>query len=301
MIERFSGAEGARRLVDALLQQGALQGDQQLAEALATEAEVLSFLRGATLITQDAADNDLYFILAGRFSVQVHGRVVAHREAGQHVGEMALIDPAARRSASLVAIEESVVARVSEAAFTRLSDRWPRLWRHLARELADRLRQRNVLVRPRNEISRLFIGSSAESLMIAQELQAGLQYGKVVVEVWTNRVFGASEFSLEALERMAAEIDFAALVFGPDDRVISRGHESDAPRDNVVFELGLFMGAIGRRRTFLVLPHGVDIKIPSDLLGITPLRYVHRPTNSAASLGPVCTELRRIVEERGPK
>lgn len=253
------------------------------------------------LITQDAADNDLYFILAGRFSVQVHGREVAHRDAGQHVGEMALIDPKARRSASVVAIEESVVARVSEAAFTGLANQKPRLWRHLARELADRLRQRNVLVRPRNEIPRLFIGSSAESLMIGNDIQAGLQLDKVVVEVWTNQVFGASQFSLEALERMAAEVDFAALVLGPDDRVISRGHESDAPRDNVVFELGLFMGAIGRRRTFLVLPHGLDIKVPSDLLGITPLRYAHHPTHLAASLGPVCSELRKIICERGPK
>ena len=200
-----------------------------------------------------------------------------------------------------MAIEDSVVARVSEAAFTRLSETWPPLWRNLARELADRLRQRNLLVRPRNEISRLFIGSSAESLAIAEELPAGLQYDNMVVQIWTNRVFGASEFSLEALERMAGEADFAALVFGPDDRVISRGRESDAPRDNVVFELGLFMGAIGRRRTFLILPRGADIKIPSDMLGITPIPYVQKPTSLAASLGPVCTELRRIVAERGPK
>ena len=88
MIERFSGPEGPRRVVDALLQQGVLQGDIRLAEALATEAEILSFPRAATLITQDASDNDLYFILAGRFSIQVSGREVARRVTGQHVGEM---------------------------------------------------------------------------------------------------------------------------------------------------------------------------------------------------------------------
>ncbi len=301
MLERFAGPEGRRLIAEALLKQSVVSGDSDLARMLTAVAEVLPVQKGTALITQDADDNDVYFILAGRFSVQIHGREIAHRYAGQHVGEMALIDPQARRSASVVALEDSVVARVSEPAFSDLAERRARLWRHLAQELAERLRQRSALVRPRNEIPKLFIGSSSESLVVANELQAGLQYDHVLVEVWINRVFGASELSLEALERISTEADFAVLVFGPDDKVISRGHESEAPRDNVVFELGLFMGAIGRSRTFLVLPHGVDIKIPSDLLGITPLRYPFRPANLAASLGPVCTEIRRIITERGAK
>lgn len=46
----------------------------------------------------------------------------------------------------------------------------------------------------------------------------------------------------------------------------------------MVFELGLFMGALSRDRTFVVVPHGVDLKIPTDLLGMTTLRYKRTPS-----------------------
>ena len=68
---------------------------------LAEQAEILQFESGDELIVQGGADNDIYFILAGRLSIVVNGREVAIREPGQHVGEMALIDPSATRSASL--------------------------------------------------------------------------------------------------------------------------------------------------------------------------------------------------------
>lgn len=56
----------------------------------------------------------------------------------------------------------------------------------------------------------------------------------------------------------------------PDDLVRYRGKKVNAPRDNVIFELGLFMGAIGRDRTYL-LTSSKEMKIPSDLDGITRL------------------------------
>ena len=39
--------------------------------------------------------------------------------------------------------------------------------------------------------------------------------------------------------------DFAILVLTADDLVASRDVLSTAPRDNVLFELGLFMGGLG--------------------------------------------------------
>ena len=148
----------------------------------------------------------------------------------------------------------------------------------------------------------IFIGSSKESLSIANQIEAELARDRIVVTVWTKGVFTASDFSMESLARIADSSDFAVLVLGADDVVISRNKETLAPRDNVVFELGLFMGAIGRQRTFLLIPRSIGIKIPTDLLGITPLHYEQGdPKDLAVRIEPVCAQLRDIIFERGPK
>jgi predicted nucleotide-binding protein len=88
----------------------------------------------------------------------------------------------------------------------------------------------------------------------------------------------------------------------PDDKVISRKIESGAPRDNAVFELGLFMGALSRNRTFLLTPKGVGVKIPSDLLGLTPLFYSPGDGDQLLhALTPACEELNKIIKKLGPK
>ena len=114
MIKRFSGSTGKRVLIDAISQQTVVHGNQDLAAQLADIAEPIAYETGSRLILQNATDNDLYLILTGQFSIQVNGREVARRGAGQHVGEMALIDPKAKRSASVIACEDSVVAKIAE-------------------------------------------------------------------------------------------------------------------------------------------------------------------------------------------
>jgi CRP/FNR family cyclic AMP-dependent transcriptional regulator len=302
VLERFTGEGGHRRLVDALCRQTVVQGDVDVAAELADVVELREYAAGSVLIEQGGDDNDLLLLLVGAVAILVNGREVATRVAEQHVGEMAVVDPKARRAATVVATEATVVGWVSEAAFSALAHRHTRLWRNLACELADRLRQRNELVRQRNEVARVFVGSSRESLEVANAVQAGLATDPFLVTVWTNGVFGPSEFPIEALERVAVESDFAILILGPDDEVLSRDMESLAPRDNVVFELGLFIGAAGRLRVFLLVPHGLEIKIPTDLLGVTPIWY--SPDDSvdvSVRLQPACEQLRRAISERGPR
>jgi CRP/FNR family transcriptional regulator, cyclic AMP receptor protein len=296
MLDRFGGDAGSRRLAEAICRQSLMNGVlTDVAHTIAQQSEVLYVESGSILIEQGSSTNDIYFILAGSFAVLVNGREVAQRRAEQQVGEMALIDPKARRSAVVVALEDSVVARLVEAEFSVLANENPIIWKNLACELADRLRQRNVLVRQRNDVARIFIGSSKESLDIANALQLGLAHNPFIVSVWTNGVFGPSIFPIEALERVAAESDFAILVLGPDDRVISRRRKNLAPRDNVILELGLFIGAVGHRRVFLVIPEALDVKIPTDVLGVTPVKY-----STDVSLGPArferaCSEIRDAV------
>ena len=215
---------------------------------------------------------------------------------------MALVDPGQRRSASVVANDDVVVARLSEREFTRLANSYPRLWRNVARELAHRLRQRNRYVASVNPRPVLFVGCSTEALPVARVIQAALQYDPVVVRVWTDRVFSPSSFPIEALEQALVDVDFAALVLSPDDEVVNRGVTSHAPRDNVVFELGLFMGALGHARTFLIHPRNVDTKVPTDVVGITPLTYDSEfQEDTLAAIAPACDELRAAILSAGPR
>ena len=142
LLDRFRGPDGKLRLVKVLRTQ-TLVRDEDLAVELARRVTLKAVPAASVLITQGSADRDLFMILSGKFSVTINGRVVASRSAGEHVGEMALVDPDARRSASVSAVADSVVARITERDFSTLADRFPRLWRRIALELATRLRDGN--------------------------------------------------------------------------------------------------------------------------------------------------------------
>ena len=197
---------------------------------------------------------------------------------------------------------EVVAARLSEADFNSIAESNPRLWRNVARELAGRLRQRNRFVAQPNPHPVLFVGCSSESLHIARAIQTAFKHDPIVVRVWTDSVFAPSSFAIESLENQLASTDFAALVLSPDDSVVSRGKTSEAPRDNVIFELGLFMGALGHSRAFLVYPLDTEVKIPTDLAGITAITYQPAPDGEIlAPLASACNEMRCIILRDGPR
>jgi hypothetical protein len=145
-----------------------------------------------------------------------------------------------------------------------------------------------------------FVGSSSEGLPIAYAIQTNLEDDADVL-VWTQDVFRPSEFVLESLLRQLDEADVGVFVFSADDTVRIRGEEFATARDNVVFEIGLFVGRLGRASTFIVTPRDEKLRLPSDLLGVTVLKYVpdRADGNLAAALGlpttRIRTELRRIV------
>lgn len=302
MIQRFEGQEGRSALIDALRGQSALLGDVGLVQAVCDKAEILGFEPGESIIEEAAATNDVYFILSGIVSIKVNGREVAVRTSGQHVGEMAALDPGQRRSASAVAEDGVVVAHLDAVTLNSIAESFPQLWRNIARQLAERLRQRNRYVFSVNPRPVLFVGCSTESLEIAREIQTALHHDPIVVKLWTDGIFDAGRFPLESLERELEKVDFAVLVLSPDDTVISRDSASDAPRDNIVFELGFFMGSLNRSRTFLLVPWGLDLKLPTDLAGITPLTYEPDPRPSGtAAVAVASNELRKRILETGPR
>ena len=133
MLERLSGDKGKRLRIEAFADQKIVSGNRALAQELSELADLMEFKKGASAVEQGASDNDLYFILAGSFSVIVNGREVQRRGPGDTFGEMAAIEPSLRRSASVLALEDSVAARLSEEALSELASRSPDIWRFLAR------------------------------------------------------------------------------------------------------------------------------------------------------------------------
>jgi predicted nucleotide-binding protein len=302
MLPRFEGEEGRRRLIDLLQKQKIVGGgDSALAAEITTAASLQELSTGEILIRDGAADNDLFFILTGAFRIVVNGRDVAIRRQAHHVGEMAVIDSSAPRSASVIAAERSIVAKISEQEFIRLANAYPQLWRSLAIELCQRLIERRKFHREPNLKPVVFIGSSKEQLAIAEAIKNAIPAALADVVIWSENVFTASTFALESLEAQLLTADFAVLVAGPDDRVTSRGAESEAPRDNVVFELGLFMGALSRSRTFVFAPEGATLKIPSDLKGLTTIQFDASATDPAAAVEEAALELAKLISSKGPR
>lgn len=124
-------------------------------------------------------------------------------------------------------------------------------------------------------LPRVFIASASEGLEAARQvhraLQARLRQAAEVV-LWPTE-FQLSATYIESLERALGESDFAVLVATAADRTRSRGRETASPRDNVIFEAGLFMGRLGRQRSFILKPAGDDLKLPSDLAGVESARF----------------------------
>jgi CRP/FNR family transcriptional regulator, cyclic AMP receptor protein len=300
MKQRFEGESGHQLLVEALQRQNIVEHDGALATALADSGELVEFAPNTDVIVQDDDDNSVFFLLSGETNVFINDRFVGTRAEGTCIGEMAAIDAAARRSATIRAKSEVVALKVLEPRFREIIEAHPRAFRPLAQLLAYRLRQRSEFYQPPNPEPVLFIGCSTEALPVANEIQAGFKHDRMSAITWTNGVFGPSGTAVESLLKLADSADFAAFVISPDDTVLSRDAQTFAPRDNVIFELGLFMGRLDSKRVFLILEHGADVKIPSDLLGITPVTYVIKPSgNLTNAIGPVCTELRKIISELG--
>lgn len=148
----------------------------------------------------------------------------------------------------------------------------------------------------------LFIGSSTESTAVAYAIQENLER-VAEVTVWDQGIFELSKYSLDALLDALDGSDFGVFVFAPDDISIIRGTEKAAVRDNVIFELGLSVGRLGKERSFIVLPRGSEetLHFPTDFLGVTPAIYdaTRQDGNLQAALGPACSKLKRVIGKLG--
>lgn len=301
MITRFQGERGREVLLETLREQKIVGGSAAIAVDFADRGELLQVATGDSIIEQGDTDSDVYLILTGCFEIIVNGRTIAKRGATDHVGEMSAVQPTQRRAATVKATETSVVYRIPYAEFVAVAQKHCEIWRSIAKELARRLDQRNSLVSSTRDKINVFIVSSAEALRIARAIQNALQHDPFTVVVWTDGVFRASHYPVESLEAQLDESDFAVAIAEPDDVTASRGSSAPTARDNVIFELGLFIGRLGRKRSFLLEPRGDEVKLPSDLRGITTISY--RSTGNKelpTAIAPACNQMRDIINDLGP-
>jgi CheY-like chemotaxis protein len=149
------------------------------------------------------------------------------------------------------------------------------------------------------EIPEVFIGSSSEGLGIAYAVQEELEHDANAT-VWSQGIFQLSSNILDDLLRTLDKTDFGIFVFSADDVLKIRDQHVLSVRDNVIFELGLFIGRLGKERSFFIIPNNDNrLHLPTDLLGITPATFNADRKDIRAAIGPACNKIRRSIKDLG--
>jgi hypothetical protein len=142
----------------------------------------------------------------------------------------------------------------------------------------------------------LFIGSSNKGLDVARALGSNLD-DEADILIWSDHIFAANQYSLDLLLRSLDTIDYAILIITQDDLISQRSGSATTPRDNVIFELGVFLGRLGPARTFVVTDdYDSPIPLPSDPAGIAVARFRRRDDgNLLAALSAASSIIRDSI------
>lgn len=302
MKERFAGPSGRSKVVEALLGHEVVGQDRALAARLATLGRCVDIASGDVLCEQDDETDAVFLIISGTVAVKVNGHRVMMRGKGETIGELAAIDPSARRSATVVASGQVSALRLTAGKFIEAGQGDAGFWRNLAKVVGRKLRERERYHLAPNVTPMIFLGSSVEGLEVAREVDSGLRHedGVRVVPWFAGGVFGPSQYTMDDLVRHADQADFAAFVFGKDDKLHTRGKRYHVPRDNVVFELGLFLGRLGRDRVVIIKDRNAELKLPSDLAGVNPLQFKCKTGGTLQeAVVPLCTDILGLVRTLG--
>ncbi len=197
--------------------------------AVEDEAEWVALPGGATLFRQGDPGDALYVILTGRVRVLVDSddgtpRAVAEIGRGESVGEMALLtgEP---RSATIVAIRDTQLLKLSRRAFERIVERSPRVMLVVTRRLVHRLQQMNRDGgRAKRIISTIAVmpaGAGVELPAFIAEFAAALGAPGTVALVTRERAErdgGRDDGSLAAwLDRLEREFRYVVYAADPAD------------------------------------------------------------------------------------
>ncbi|MGI6572578.1 MAG: TIR domain-containing protein [Fermentimonas sp.] len=128
---------------------------------------------------------------------------------------------------------------------------------------------------------KIFIGSSREGLSVAEKIKDAINekcQDWLDCELWNEgKVFSINNGTLDSLIKASRKYDYGIFIASNDDTVSKRRKRYKTMRDNVLFEMGLFLGSLGLNRAFLIT-HS-EISLPSDFNGVTMIRYSNNDIN----------------------
>jgi CRP/FNR family cyclic AMP-dependent transcriptional regulator len=284
-------------VVEALLRQRLVRGDKDLAERFADVGRTAEYTPGEVLIEQGGWDNDLYFILAGEVEVLINGQHKQTRMVGESVGELAGLSRARPRTATLKATIPTLVLVVGFAALEKIVGSDVEFWKATADVVADQLDYRNQEIGAANEHPRIFVISSKEGLPAARQVRQNLDADDMPVYLWDHGTFAVSDYPISSLEDAIERADFTITLVKADDVLVSRNETHEVARDNVHFEYGISIGRLGRERSFLLVEADAGVKLPSDLAGLTTLRYQGTTQDQMErSVAKACDQARERIE-----
>lgn len=147
---------------------------------------------------------------------------------------------------------------------------------------------------------KVFIASSSEGINIAYALQT-LMERDVECTIWDQGVFSPSSYILLDILNILKKVDYGIFVFTFDDFTVMRDTEKYVARDNVIFELGIFLGHLGKEQCFIVQPRDVEnVHLPTDLLGIETIYYDNNreDNNLEGALGTVKHSIVKSIKKQ---
>lgn len=147
---------------------------------------------------------------------------------------------------------------------------------------------------------KVFIASSVEGINIAYTLQK-LMERDVECTIWDQGVFSPSSFTLLDILNILKKVDYGIFIFTFDDFAVMRDTKKYVVRDNVILELGIFLGHLGNERCFIVQPRGIEnVHLPTDLLGIETIYYSNdrEDNNLEGALGTVKHSIIKSVKKQ---
>lgn len=149
---------------------------------------------------------------------------------------------------------------------------------------------------PNSKKHRAFIGCTKEAQYLAEAIQSNLA-SWCYPELWSHGFFTLSKTTIESLENGLPNFGFAVFLLTPDDISIVKGKRHPAARDNLILEVGMAIGLLGRSHTFIVVPKDSGLKLPTDILGVTYAEYDSSAPNFQAAFAPACNKIRDAFEQ----
>jgi hypothetical protein len=144
---------------------------------------------------------------------------------------------------------------------------------------------------------RVFIASSSEQIAVARKVSEALAVDELTAKVWDEETFNFSAGFIESLEEELERADFAVVVLTADDHATMREKQVDLPRDNVIFELGLFIGRLGRERCFFLIDGTSQTEVASDLSGVNPVKFYGEGAPSSPGRRTLGEQLERVRKQ----